>query len=96
MTPIAHFSLVVVNEITGWKPYRNGARVVVSEGIKLPLEFAGRFEVYRPAQLGIAVGDRIRVTKKGVTKDRRHKLRNGGIFTVAGFTPRGNLIIDHG
>lgn len=76
--------------------YRNGARVVVSEGMKLPLEFAERFEVYRPAQLEVGIGDRIRITKNGVTRDRKHKLRNGGIFAVEGFTPRGDLIIDDG
>jgi conjugative relaxase-like TrwC/TraI family protein len=76
--------------------HANGSRLVVAEGATLPIAYADRFEVYRPARLTLAVRDRIRVTANGKTKDGKHKLRNGGLFTVRGFTPQGDPIIDHG
>jgi conjugative relaxase-like TrwC/TraI family protein len=77
--------------------YRNGVRVVLGEGQEPPpAACAARFEVYRPSRLKIAVGDRVRVTRNGVTADGRHKLRNGAILTVDGFTSKGELVVDHG
>ena len=69
--------------------HKNGSRLVVAEGSKLPIEFAERFEVYRPAQLALAVGDRIRITAGGKTKDGKHRLSNGALLTVEGFTRQG-------
>src|SRR5262249_9008962 len=76
--------------------HRNGSRVVVEEGQALPLRYAERFEVYRPARLPLAAGDRVRTTAAGKTKDGKHTLSNGTILTVQGFTPRGDLIVDRG
>ena len=42
--------------------YTKGSRLVVGDGVKPPVELAKRFEAYRPVQLALAVGDRIRVT----------------------------------
>jgi hypothetical protein len=75
---------------------KSGARLVVAEGAKLPLAYADRFEAYRPATLSLAVGDRVRVTANGKTKDGRHRLANGALFTVQGFTREGNPIVDKG
>jgi conjugative relaxase-like TrwC/TraI family protein len=75
--------------------HKNGSRLVVTEGMKLPLPYADRFEVYRPTQLTLAVGERIRITANGKTKDGKHRLDNGALFTVQGFTPQGDPIIDH-
>jgi conjugative relaxase-like TrwC/TraI family protein len=72
-----------------------GSRLVVAEEAKLPLGSTDRFEVYRPARLALAVGDRVRVTVNGKTKDGKHKLRNGALFTVQGWTPQGDVIVDH-
>ena len=47
-------------------------------------------------QLALAVGDRVRVTAGGKTKDGKHRLSNGSLFTVQGFTKRGDIIVDHG
>jgi conjugative relaxase-like TrwC/TraI family protein len=74
---------------------KNGSRLIVAEGGKLPLQYADRFEVYRPARLSLAVDDRVRITANGKTKDGKHALRNGSLYTVRGFTPRGDLVIDH-
>jgi conjugative relaxase-like TrwC/TraI family protein len=75
---------------------KNGARLVVTDGRELPLKYASRFEVYRPARLTVAVGDRVRVTCNGKTKDGTHRLTNGALFTVQGFTPQGDPIVDRG
>jgi len=76
--------------------YQKGTRLMVSEGSKLPTDLAGRFEVYRAAPLVLAVGDRVRVTAGGKTRDGQHRLINGALLTVQGFTRRGDLIVDHG
>ena len=60
------------------------------------MELANRFELYHPTQLALAVGDRVRVTAGGKTKDGKHKLSNGALLTVEGFTKRGDIVVDHG
>src|SRR6185437_15492681 len=47
-------------------------------------------------RLTLAVGDRVRVTAGGKTKDGEHRLSNGSLLTVRGFTPGGDLVVDHG
>jgi hypothetical protein len=42
------------------------------------------------------VGDRIRITAGGKTKDGEHRLNNGSLFTVHGFNRRGDIIVDGG
>ena len=78
------------------KGYNKGSRLVVGEGATPPTELANRFELYHPAQLAVAVGDRVRVTSGGKTKDGKHKLSNGALLTVEGFTKRGDIVVDHG
>ncbi|HEY1270437.1 MAG TPA: MobF family relaxase [Gemmataceae bacterium] len=78
------------------KGYKKGSRLVVGAGAEPPTQLAQRFEVYRPAQLGLAVGDRVRITAGGKTKDGKHRLSNGSLFTVRGFTQRGDIIVDRG
>jgi conjugative relaxase-like TrwC/TraI family protein len=76
--------------------YQKGSRFIVRDGIKPPTELAQRFEVYRPTQFALADGDRVRVTARGMTKDGKHRLSNGSLLTVQGFTKRGDIIVDHG
>ena len=52
--------------------------------------------MYRPAQLALAAGDRIRVTTGGTTKDGKHRLSTGTLLTLHGFNRRGDLVVDHG
>ena len=78
------------------KGYKKGSRLVAGEGVELPTEYGKRFEVYRPVPLALAVGDRIRVTAGGKTKDGKHRLSNGSLFTVEGFNQRGDLIVNGG
>jgi conjugative relaxase-like TrwC/TraI family protein len=76
--------------------HKKQSRLVVGEGVKAPTEFASRFEVYRRVQLGLGKGDRVRITAGGKTKDAKHRLINGALLTVEGFTKRGDIIVDHG
>jgi hypothetical protein len=76
--------------------HKRGSRLVVGEHTHVPVKFADRFEVYRPAQLTLAVGDRLRVTANGWSKNGKHRLKNGALFTVQGFTPQGDPVVDKG
>jgi hypothetical protein len=78
------------------KGYTKGTRLIVGDGVSVPTELANRFEVYRPVQFALAVGDRVRVTAGGKTRDGKHRLANGSLFTVEGFTRRGDIIVDDG
>ena len=57
---------------------------------------AGDFAVYSPDKIGIAAGDRIRMTAGGKTKDGKHKFDNASIYEVAGFTGRGDIRLVNG
>jgi hypothetical protein len=76
--------------------YKKGSRLIVGDDASPPTALANRFEVYRPTQLALAEGDRIRITCGGKTKDGKHRLSNGALMTVQGFTARGDIIVDHG
>jgi conjugative relaxase-like TrwC/TraI family protein len=78
------------------KGFQKGARLVVDDDVKPPVALADRFEVYRPLPVAFGVGDRIRVTAGGTTKDGEHRLSNGSMFTIWGFTKRGDIVVDHG
>lgn len=70
-----------------------------SEAI-LPLDKAGRFQVYRPQETVIAKGDRIRNTKNGLMKlkgqARGTRVNNGDTVTVEGFTKEGDIRLPGG
>jgi conjugative relaxase-like TrwC/TraI family protein len=76
--------------------HKKGSRLIVGEEVKPPTGLANRFELYRPTQFALAVGDRVRITAGGKTKDDEHRLSNGSLLTVQGFTKRGDIIVDHG
>jgi len=77
------------------KGYTKGSRLIVGDGDLPPLELAERYEVYRPVQFALAVGDRVRITAGGKTKDGR-KFSNGSLFTVQAFNRRGDIVVDGG
>jgi len=63
----------------------------------LPLSLAGRFELYRSTAIEVAEGDRLRVSRNGYTAGSRpHRLNNGDVITVGGFTPDGDMIDQRG
>jgi len=66
----------------------------------LPLEQAKRLDVFRPRQIAIAKGDRIRITKNGEAKvegqAKGTKVNNGDLFIVEGFTKEGDIRLEKG
>jgi hypothetical protein len=62
----------------------------------LPLEQASRFELYRTAELAVARGEALRVTRNGTTTDKKHRLNNGDLVRVAGFSPTGDIELENG
>jgi ATP-dependent exoDNAse (exonuclease V) alpha subunit len=78
------------------KGFVKGTRLIVDESTKPPTQLADRYEVYRPRPLPLAVGDRIRITAGGTTKDGEHRLSNGALFTVEGFTKQGDIEVNDG
>lgn len=77
------------------KGFGKGQRLVVGEA-SLPLNLANRYEVFHPRRIRIAGGDRIRITRNGATKDGKHRLNNGDLFTVKSFTRDGDLVLNNG
>ncbi len=61
----------------------------------LPLTHAQRFQVFRRQELRLAVGDAVRVTKNGRSRDNR-RLDNGAVYIVRGFTAAGDIQLDSG
>lgn len=78
------------------KGHAKGSRLVVADGTVPPTDLADRFEVYRPRELALAVGDRVRITAGGKSKCGKHRLSNGSLFTVEGFTKRGDIVVNRG
>jgi conjugative relaxase-like TrwC/TraI family protein len=76
--------------------HTKGSRLIVGGKRKPPTELAHRFEAYRPMPLALAVGDRMRITSGGKTRNGEHRLSNGSLFTVEGFTKCGDIVVDHG
>jgi len=66
----------------------------------VPVGQSKRFDVYRTRELGIAKGDRIRITHNGDAKGEGQskgvRLNNGDIYTVEGFTKDGDIRLGNG
>ncbi len=54
------------------------------------------FSVYQEGCCALAVGDTIRITANGKTADGKHKLNNGSVYSVAGFTEQGDILLGNG
>ena len=63
--------------------------------VTLPLAQAARFQVYTASPLPVAVGDTLRITQNGTTRDG-HALVNGARHTVAAIMPTGDLRLSNG
>jgi conjugative relaxase-like TrwC/TraI family protein len=77
------------------KGHKKGERLLVTDPAKVPLSEAAKFSLYRPEEVRLSVGDKIRGTGTAKTLDGKHKLRNGSMHTVAGFTDNG-IKLDNG
>jgi conjugative relaxase-like TrwC/TraI family protein len=77
--------------------HRKGERLTVAETVpESILPHAQRFSVFRVESFAVAVGDCIRLTANGKTKDGKHRLNNGAVYQVAGITQRGDLQLGNG
>jgi len=54
------------------------------------------FAAYDKSTIDLAAGDLIRITANGKTVDGKHKLNNGAVYTVEGFTPGGDIALGNG
>jgi len=70
----------------------------VKTGQELPLDTtqSAKYQVFEPAEIKLAVGDKIRFTQNGYDLKRKHRLNNGDIRTIKGFTPDGHIFLDNG
>jgi conjugative relaxase-like TrwC/TraI family protein len=73
-----------------------GSRLCVAEPGRVPVQYAGRFQVYRQETLSLAVGDVIRLTGGGGKATDGTRLSTGATFTVRGFTEAGGIRLDSG
>jgi ATP-dependent exoDNAse (exonuclease V) alpha subunit len=77
-----------------WLQREDGTRAI------LPAGQASRFQVFVTDTLKIAEGDRISVTKNGQAEvgesGKSVRINNGEIFTVEGFTKRGDIRLSDG
>jgi conjugative relaxase-like TrwC/TraI family protein len=71
------------------KGFKKGEWFTVADPAAVPIGEAAKFQLYRPEQIALAEGDRIRFTATVKTIDGKHKLSNGASHTVAGFTRNG-------
>ena len=95
------------------KGFKRGERVTVThadaEGVtvarangseaSLPLKDAKKFQLYQKNQLGLATGDRLRITMNGYlgdVKQEKGRLNNGDVFEVSGFTREGDIKLSNG
>jgi conjugative relaxase-like TrwC/TraI family protein len=62
----------------------------------LPMGQSSRFQVYETQTLPLVPGDKIRITQNGFTSDGRHRLNNGAVYQVKGFTKTGELKLTNG
>jgi conjugative relaxase-like TrwC/TraI family protein len=54
------------------------------------------FSVYTESVVRLAAGDTIRITANGRDKTGRHRLDNGSVYKVAGFSKAGGIVLSNG
>ena len=54
------------------------------------------FSVYRPGEITLAAGDKIRITSNGRDRSGEHRLNNGSAYRVQQFTPEGDIVLSNG
>lgn len=76
--------------------HRKGERFLVEDQPPAELlQHAARFQVYQRKDLHLAVGDPVRFTSNATTKDGQHRLNNGAIHQIAGFTKEGDIRLEN-
>jgi hypothetical protein len=78
-------------------PFKAGERATAAAVLPLLNErLASCFTAYRADTIGLSRGDTVRVTANGKTGDRRHRLNNGAVYGVRGFTAGGDIALSNG
>ncbi len=79
-------------------PFKAGQRVSADDLLKAKdyTPKGEHFSVYRPGEIALAVGDLIRATYNVKSKDGKHRMDNGTVQTVAGFTAGGDIRLSNG
>ena len=62
----------------------------------LPLDSTDRFEIYRENKLRFAVGDKIRFSLGGTSKDGKGRISNGRLDEIKSFDRQGNIVLKNG
>ncbi len=76
--------------------HKKGDRLVITDTLPEGLaKYADRYQVTKLTEEGFAVGDPIRFTSNGKTKDGKHRLNNGAIHRIANFTKGGDIVLDN-
>jgi len=78
------------------KGFTRGQRVAVTGNSALPLDQSARFQLFYSSKLRLAPGDRVRITKNGLSADGKHRLNNGAIYRVKSFNHAGDIVFDNG
>lgn len=79
---------------------RDGDVVVVKtargESVPLNLKEADRFGVFESRELPVVEGELLRITQNGKSHCGKHRLHNGTVHQMKGFTPDGDLLLSNG
>lgn len=77
--------------------FKAGQRVTAAELLPLLSEVnAAHFGVFKAGEVTFSVGDRLRITNNGRDVTGQHRVDNGRIDTIAGFTKSGGVRLSNG
>jgi hypothetical protein len=77
--------------------YKAGDRAKASEVLASPRQAKpAHFAAFTKSTINLAQGDLIKVTTNGKTLDRKHKLNNGAVYKIQGFTKSGDIALTNG
>jgi conjugative relaxase-like TrwC/TraI family protein len=77
--------------------FKAGERITAAEAFDAQRSpRAANFAAFRKEAIDLAKGDLIRITANGKSKDGRHKVNNGAVYTCTGFTPGGDIALANG
>ncbi len=85
----------VIRFVRNSGPYRAGEQVEAAD-LQVQRCRPAHFNVYARRETALAAGDVIRITAKGLSKDGKHRLENGSIYQVSGFTAGDDIILKNG
>ncbi len=93
--PLRYAGDEVIRFVRNSGPYRAGELVEAAD-FETERRKPAHFAVYARTQTALAAGDLIRITAKGKTKDGKHRLENGSVYRVAGFTAGDDILLANG